>query len=261
MSEVYPSINVIGIKLTLLDWHALLKVVAEAASLGRKVLVASGNTYSFNLAYESEGLRNFLDRADIVRLEGEGLRWGARILGYETPKRLVFADFVWDIAGMAADNGFSFFLLGSRPGVAQRAADRLTERFPTLRIAGVHDGYFDKTTGSAENEAVIQQINAGKPNILFVGFGMPLQERWLGENWPRLDVNVVFTCGALVDYVSGDLRRSPQWLNDHGLEWLGRMIIEPRRLWRRYLIGNPLFLWRVIQQRLRGLPGTTPKTE
>jgi N-acetylglucosaminyldiphosphoundecaprenol N-acetyl-beta-D-mannosaminyltransferase len=262
LTETQPSINIVGVKLTLLDWDSLLHVVAEVAASQQKVLVASGNTFSFNLAYENEWLRAFLNQADIVRLEGEGLRWGARILGYETPKRLVFADFVWDIARTSADNGFSFFLLGSRSGVAQRTADRLTEQFPTLKIAGINHGYFDKTSGSPENEAVIQQINAAKPNILFVGFGMPLQERWLRENWHRLDVNVTFTCGALFDYISGALRRSPQWLNDHGMEWLGRLIIEPRRLWRRYLIGNPLFLWRVVRQRLRGLPdGFKPKVE
>jgi len=251
LSETRSSINLLGAKLTLLDWDGLIQTVGEAASSGRKVLVASGNVFSFNLAYEKPWVRDFLNRADIVRLEGEGLRWGARILGYQTPRRIVFADWIWNLAAMAAREGFSFFLLGSRPGVADKAAARLRERFPNLRIAGTHHGYFDKTPGSAENEAVIQQINAARPNILFVGFGMPLQERWLADNWERLDVNVALTCGALFDYVSGELRRSPKWLNDHGLEWLGRLIIEPRRLWRRYLIGNPLFLWRVLKQRVR----------
>ncbi len=251
MTQSWPSANLIGAKLTLLDWHSLLRTVVDVALSQHKVLVASGNVFSFNLAYEKPWFREFLNRADIVRLEGEGLRWGARILGYSTPSRIVFADWIWDLAGMAAEQGLSFFLLGSRPGVADKAAERLRERFPNLRIVGTHHGYFDKTPGSAENEAVIAQINAAKPNILFVGFGMPLQERWLEENWHRLDVNVAFTCGALFDYVSGELRRAPKWMNDHGLEWLGRLIIEPRRLWRRYLIGNPLFLWRVLKQRLR----------
>ena len=263
MTENQPPINILGVNLTPLDWDSLIQYVSGAAASRRKVLIASGNTYSFNLAYETNWIREFLNEADIVRLEGEGLRWGARILGHNTPRRVVFADWVWDMAGVAATSGISFFLLGSRPGVAQRAADRLTARFPTLHIAGVHHGYFDKTPGSPENESVIRQINSAKPNILFVGFGMPLQERWLRENWHLLDAHVTFTCGALFDYVSGELRRSPQWMNDHGLEWLGRMVIEPRRLWRRYLIGNPLFLWRVVLQRLRGLPGgaSTPGTE
>ena len=122
-------------------------------------------------------------------------------------------------------------------------------RYPGLRIAGTYHGYFDKTPGSPENEAVLQRINAARPNILILGFGMPLQERWLLENWERVDANLALTGGAVFDYLSGELRRPPRWMTEHGLEWLGRMLIEPRRLWRRYVVGNPLFLWRVLLQR------------
>jgi N-acetylglucosaminyldiphosphoundecaprenol N-acetyl-beta-D-mannosaminyltransferase len=101
-----------------------------------------------------------------------------------------------------------------------------------------------------ENETLIQQINDLKPNFILVGFGMPLQERWLMENWDRLEVNIAITLGAVFDYISGDLKRAPGWFNKHGMEWLGRLIIEPRRLWKRYLIGNPLFLLRIIKHRL-----------
>ena len=89
------------------------------------------------------------------------------------------------------------------------------------------------------------------PDILIVGFGMPLQERWLMQNWENLDARVALTGGAVFDYVSGEVRRGPRVLTDNGFEWLARFLIEPGRLWRRYLVGNPLFLWRVLQQRLR----------
>ncbi len=94
------------------------------------------------------------------------------------------------------------------------------------------------------------RTNAVKPNIIIVGFGMQPQERWLMENWDRIEINVALTGGAVFDYVSGELRRAPRWMTDHSLEWLAWLIIEPRRLWKRYLIGNPLFLWRVLKQRL-----------
>jgi N-acetylglucosaminyldiphosphoundecaprenol N-acetyl-beta-D-mannosaminyltransferase len=214
-------------------------------------VIANVNVHCLNLTYRNRWLRDFLNNASVVFCDGAGVVLGARILGDRLPGRITPADWIERLAEIAAQRGFTLFFLGSRPGVADKAAARLRERFPNLRIAGTHHGYFDKTPGSAENEAVIQQINAARPHILFVGFGMPLQERWLADNWERLDVNVAFTCGALFDYVSGELRRSPKWMNDHGLEWLGRLIIEPRRLWRRYVIGNPLFLWRVVKQRLR----------
>lgn len=142
------------------------------------------------------------------------------------------------------------FFLGSKPGIAEKAAQRLQERHPNLVIAGTHHGYFDKTPGSLENEAIIQQINAARPNILIVAFGMPLQEKWLMENWERIDANIALTGGAVFDYISGELARAPRWMTDNGLEWLGRLLIEPGRLWKRYVIGNPLFLWRILLQRL-----------
>jgi len=191
-----------------------------------------------------------MNEADIVRPDGTGLKLGAKILGVNTSPRITWADFAWQLAEFAEPRSFTSFFLGAYPGVAEKAAARLKERFPNLRVVGTHHGYFDKTPGNPENEAVIQQINAVKPNILIVGFGMPLQERWLMENWERIEANVALTGGAVFDYVSGELRRPPQWMTDHGLEWLGRLIIEPRRLWQRYLIGNPLFLWRVLKQRL-----------
>jgi N-acetylglucosaminyldiphosphoundecaprenol N-acetyl-beta-D-mannosaminyltransferase len=214
------------------------------------MMVLSGNVHSFNLAYRQSWLRAFFNQADVVRLDGAGVRLGAWILGHQTPNRMTWADFAWDLAEFAAPRGFTFFFLGARPGVADKAAANLKARYPDLCIVGTHHGYFDKTPGSAENEAVIEQINAVKPNILIVGFGMPLQERWLMENWDRIDANVALTGGAVFDYVSGELQRAPRWMTENGLEWLGRLLIEPRRLWNRYLIGNPLFLWRVLKQRL-----------
>jgi N-acetylglucosaminyldiphosphoundecaprenol N-acetyl-beta-D-mannosaminyltransferase len=216
----------------------------------RKGLVLSGNVCSFNLACRHEWLRAFFNQADIVRLDGAGLRVAAWILGRRTPRRMTWADFVWDLAQLAESEELTCFFLGARPGVADRAAANVKKRFPHLRILGTHHGYFDKTPGSRENKSVIRCINALEPNILIVGFGMPLQERWLMENWDRIEVDVALTGGAVFDYLSGELRRAPRWMTDHGLEWFGRLLIEPRRLWRRYLIGNPVFFLRVLRQRI-----------
>ena len=116
-------------------------------------------------------------------------------------------------------------------------------------VAGADHGYFNKAFDNLENDRVVNNINDVRPNILFVGFGMPMQERWIMENRDRLDVNVIMPVGAMFDYLAGTVPRAPKWMTDHGLEWLGRLIIEPRRLWKRYLIGNPFFLWRVLKQK------------
>lgn len=249
-STTCDRVPILGTPLSLCDKARLLAVIAETIVAKRKLTVLSGNIYAYNLAYERPWLRAFFNKADIVRLDGEGVRWGARLLGYRTPQRMTWADFAWNLAEMAAHNGHTLFLLGGKQGVAEKAALKLKEQYPDLQIVGTHHGYFDKTPNSAETQAVIQTVAVVAPDVLIVGFGMPLQERWLSETRDLLAAKVVLTGGAVFDYISGELHRGPQWMNDHGLEWLARLLIEPRRLWKRYIIGNPLFMWRVLKQRL-----------
>ena len=227
---------------------------SEIGHLARKnacALVLNVNAHCLNLCYEDAVLRDFFRRAEIVFCDGAGVAFAARILGRRIPERITYADWAWSLAAFAAAEGLSLYFLGARPGVAEEAAKRLRERHPDLRISGFHHGYFDRRAGSEENEAVVRKINAASPDILLVGLGMPLQERWLMENRGRLDAGVALTGGAVFDYVSGRVRRGPRLLTENGFEWLARLLLEPRRLWWRYLIGNPLFLARVLKQRFR----------
>jgi N-acetylglucosaminyldiphosphoundecaprenol N-acetyl-beta-D-mannosaminyltransferase len=243
-------VNVLGVgvdPLTVEELHAEIESLVRGRKRG---LVLNANAHCLNLCYEDPALRGFLNSAETIFCDGVGVMLAARILGGRIPARITYADWAWQLADFAAARGFSLFFLGARPGVAQEAARRLKERYPELEIAGVRHGYFDHSTGGPENEAVVEEINFAAPDILLVGLGMPLQEHWLMENRQRLDVGVALTGGAVFDYVSGRLRRGPRLLTGGGLEWLARLLAEPRRLWRRYLVGNPLFLLRVMRQRL-----------
>lgn len=249
MNEKKEHIRILNVAIapiSVIELHTHIKNFIET---DRKAMVLNVNAQMLNLAFERPWLNNFINCSDLVFCDGAGVLLAARILGFHIPQRITYADWMWQLAEFSAQNGYSFFFLGAQPGVADKAAARLKERFLGLKIAGFHHGFFDKTKGSAENEAVIEEINAVQPDILVVGFGMPLQEQWLLENWERLNARVTLTGGAVFDYISGELRRAPRWMTDHGLEWLGRLVIEPRRLWKRYLVGNPLFLWRVLLQR------------
>ena len=245
-------VNVLGVgvdPVTVEELHAGIKRLLEG---GRRGTVLNVNANCLNLIYEDAALRGFFDDADVVFCDGSGVMLAARLLGGRIPERITYADWAWRLAAFAEAEGLSLFLLGARPGVAKRAAQEFLARHPCLNITGIGHGHFDHTPGSEENEAVLREVNAAGPDILIVGMGMPLQERWLMENRSRLDAGVTLTGGAVFDYVSGGLRRGPRLLTDNGFEWLARLLVEPRRLWRRYLLGNPLFLLRVLRQLLEG---------
>ncbi|MBA4115611.1 MAG: WecB/TagA/CpsF family glycosyltransferase [Rubrobacter sp.] len=243
-------VNVLGVwvdPLTVAELHAtILGIVRERGH----ALVLHQNVHGLNLCYRNPELRAFFNAAPVVFCDGAGVVLGARILGARLPKRITYADWAWQLAAFAEEEGLSVFFLGARPGIVEKAAGRLLAKHPGLKVAGARHGYFDQASGSSENEAVLREVNAARPDILLVGFGMPLQERWLARNWDRMDARVALTGGAVFDYVSGELERGPHILTDNGFEWLARLFIEPRRLWRRYVIGNPLFLARVLKQRL-----------
>jgi N-acetylglucosaminyldiphosphoundecaprenol N-acetyl-beta-D-mannosaminyltransferase len=241
--------NVLGVMIDMLRLTEVIERIREAAENSDHTLIAHVNLMGINLAYEQEWLRQFYNSADLVFCDGMGVMLGARWLGYDIPERFTLADWMWPLAEMAAVQNLSLFLLGNPPGVAERAAERLQERKPGLRIAGTKHGFFDKTPGCTENDATVKCINEVHPNILLVGFGMPVQEQWLMDNWSYLRVNVAITCGALFEYLSGDLKRGPSWMTQNYMEWLARVIISPRRYLRRYLRDIPLFAHRIMRQK------------
>jgi N-acetylglucosaminyldiphosphoundecaprenol N-acetyl-beta-D-mannosaminyltransferase len=247
------AVNLLGVRVGTLSVESLVNFITRTILAGGKARAAYVNIYAINLAQELAWFRDFFNSSDVVYCDGFGVKWGARLLGLRIPNRYTPPDWITLLAAECAHRRFSLYLLGAHQGVAEKVAELLKQQFPDLSIAGAHHGYFDKSPGSVENEAVLQAINATSPDILLVGLGMPLQERWLMENWDRLEAKVAIPVGALFDYLAGEFPRAPHWMTDHGLEWLGRLIIEPRRLWRRYLLGIPRFLWLVLNQRLERL--------
>ncbi len=207
------------------------------------------NAHVLNQSREDPDLRAALEHADLVYCDGYGVRLAAKALDVEIPHRMTGADWIWDLASLCEAAGASVYLLGGDPGVAAQAAVRLRRAHPALRIAGTHHGYFQ--LGSAHDDRVVEDINARRPDIVLVGMGTPKQELWVQRSAERLDARVLWTVGALFDYVSGRVPRAPASLADNGLEWIFRLAIEPQRMWRRYLVGNPVFLSRVMAQARR----------
>jgi len=149
------------------------------------------------------------------------------------------ADWIHDLCRKAVTENLGMFLLGGTGEVANSAAHVLRVRHPGLRIVGTAAGY-------GADLATVHAVNDSGANILLVGMGTPTQEKWIARYRPSLDVPVVWAVGALFDFVSGRIPRGPSWMTDHGLEWVCRLGAEPGKLWKRYLFGNPLFLWRIM---------------
>lgn len=249
MVNPIKKLFLLGTQVSLIDKFQLLSIVANSIQKEEKITVLSGNVYAYNLAYETKWYQKILNNADIVRIDGFGVRLGAWILGFKTPPRMTWADFAWDLFEYAQNNCYSIFFLGASDAVVTLAKDRVLEKYPRLVISGTHHGYFNKENG-VENDEVCSLINRSHPDILIVGFGMPIQEKWIANNRDRIHPYVVFSGGAVFDYLSGNLKRGPLWMRKYGFEWLARLLIEPKRLWKRYLFGNALYIFRVIIQKV-----------
>ena len=242
-------IKILDTKVSALTTEELLKSLAETIRRRDRAVVGSGNVHAFNLARRLPWFREFLNRADMVRLDGFGIRLGAAILGQRTPPRSTWADFGWALAAMCASQGFRLFFFGGQPGIAETAAQRLTTAFPQLQVAGTQHGFIDVSPDAHDNTELIARINERETDILVVGLGMPKQERWIRTHRDDLQAPVIMTGGAVFEYLAGTTRRAPGWMHHHGLEWLFRLLQNPRRLWHRYLVGNPTFLWHVLWSR------------
>lgn len=243
MSASPEVTNALWVPVALLTTQELHAAIREIIDAGRKELVLNVNIHAMNLAYELPWFRELLSRTRIVFCDGAGVMLALRLLsGVQVPERVTYADWMWQLAAQCAAHGDRLYLLGGEPGAAEAAASKLVARYPTLIVAGCHHGFFAKE--GPETAAVIECVNATRPQVLVVGFGMPLQERWLDANVHALAANVLLSGGAVFDYVSGKSRRGPRFLLDHGGEWIARLAYEPRRLWRRYLVGNPMFMFR-----------------
>jgi len=243
-------VRVLGVPIDLLTVNELHEHLLRFVRARARATVLHVNVHAINLAGRHPWFARILQDADLVFCDGHGVMLGAWLLRQRLPVRITYADWTWQLAALCEREGLSLYLLGGRPGVAEAAAARLRARHPRLQIAGAHHGYFDRDPASDGSGAVVAAINAARPDILIVGLGMPIQEAWVAAHRVRIGSPVVLTAGAAFDYVSGRLRRPPRWMTAHGLEWLGRLIIEPRRLMGRYLIGNSVFLWRVLRDRL-----------
>ena len=245
--KIFDEITILQTRFHKVTVTQLIEYLVAAATLEKKTTVGNVNVRAMNLAHDIHWYREFLNSSDLVFCDGFGVILGAKLLGYsiESKHRMTCPDFIENLALSCEQQNVSLFLLAGQPGVVDKTISKLKAIAPRLRING-HHGYFDKS--GAENNYVIEKINKFNPGILYVGFGMPLQEKWILDNFSRIEAHVFLPLGACLDFYTNTVYRGPIWMTDRGLEWMTRLFTEPQRLWQRYFVGNPLFLYRVMKQ-------------
>jgi N-acetylglucosaminyldiphosphoundecaprenol N-acetyl-beta-D-mannosaminyltransferase len=222
--------------------HDLNRSIEAAVTSNRRILIANHNQHALYLYHRYEKMRKLYACADLIHIDGMPLVYWGKILGYPLRRehRTTYVDWIEPLMAAANRQNWRVYYLGSRPGVAERGAAVFRGQFQGLQIT-VRDGYFDATPGGLDNQQVLDEISAYRPHVLMVGMGMPRQEYWVLDTLDQIHANAVLMCGAAIDYVAGAVPTPPRWLGAAGLEWLFRLVNEPRRLGYRYLI-EPWFL-------------------
>jgi N-acetylglucosaminyldiphosphoundecaprenol N-acetyl-beta-D-mannosaminyltransferase len=232
-------INVMGLRLHNLHRDVIAERVVAGALAGQKMLVVNANAHFVVLSQTNPWMRTLFSKADIAFCDGSGVQLAARFLTGRAAHRTTPPEWIGTVLTAMGPKA-SIYWLGGRSEVVADAASRYEARYG-VRTAGIQHGFFDMSAGSADSLALVQRINQAAPNIILVNMGMPRQERWLWDNWDHLETGVAITAGALVDHAAGRVHRPPRWVANLGIEWLVRLVREPRRLWRRYLLGLPVF--------------------
>jgi N-acetylglucosaminyldiphosphoundecaprenol N-acetyl-beta-D-mannosaminyltransferase len=246
--------NFLGIGLSVITRASLLETLHDSLQVRRRLTISFLNPNIVIYAHRDPSVVRFMNEFDIVLPDGIGVVLGARFLGIPVPERLGNDDIGADIFEICAKEGYSNFLFGSRPGVAERAAVNLKRSFPSLRISGTLHGFWFNASAKTnwckfeDNAEILKQINSSHADVLWVGLSTPLQQRWVYEHRDHINACVVITSGGYLDHLAERVHWYPPFFRLH-FSWLYRLLREPRRLWRRYSSELIMFTWLLLHQR------------
>ncbi|MFH1727199.1 MAG: WecB/TagA/CpsF family glycosyltransferase [Pseudomonadota bacterium] len=235
------KIKILNINVDVIDLDNLFEKLLIAKKTNQKITINYLNIHVANEAYKNKKLLEALNDSDIVYCDGDGIRLGSYLTKQIVPPKNTGADFIDELTAFCEKNNISIFYLGGTKEVSEKAEALFRNKYPFLSIKGFKDGYFD-----FNDKSVVEEINEASPDLLIVGMGTPAQELWIRENKGMLNAKTIWAIGGTLDYLTGKQKRGSKLMRDLHLEWLGRFLSDPLRLWKRYLIGNCLFLYRVL---------------
>jgi N-acetylglucosaminyldiphosphoundecaprenol N-acetyl-beta-D-mannosaminyltransferase len=242
-----PRVDILGVGVSAINMDDALDVIDGWITGGFRQYVCITGVHGIMESQRDEALRRIHNNAGLVTPDGMPLVWLSKWRGWRRTTRVYGPDLMLALCERSLATGYRHFFYGGKEGVPERLARRLQKRYPGLVVAGTYSPSF-KAVAAQESDEVLDLINDAKPDIVWVGLGTPKQEHWMAQHVERLSACVLVGVGAAFDFHAGLQRQAPRWMQQSGLEWVFRLANEPRRLWRRYLVNNPMFVWLTLLQ-------------
>lgn len=237
--------RIFGVWLDALTMDQTVRRCAELVETERPVQHVVLNASKVVLMRDVPGLRTIIENCDLVNADGQSVVWAGRLLGVPVPERVAGIDLMERLLELSEKRGWPVYFLGAEDAVLDRFQEVVTQRFPQIIVAGARNGYF------TDDVAVADVVRAAQPRVLFVGISSPRKEQFLAEQLPRMGPVFAMGVGGSFDVWAGKAQRAPRWMQRFGLEWFHRFAQEPRRLWKRYLVGNARFLGITLAERFK----------
>ncbi|MFQ3549752.1 MAG: WecB/TagA/CpsF family glycosyltransferase [Armatimonadota bacterium] len=242
-------VEILGVKIDIIDMYRAVEQVCSFVQSGTAHIIVTADAYNIVTCKNDPEFKKIVNNADLVTADGAGILKGSKILGCPIPYKVSGIDLLEEICKTASKEGFGVYLLGAAPTIAEKAAEKLKEKYPGLIISGVRDGYFTET----DEEKIVNEIKSSGAKVLFVGMGIPKQEKWISKHLDNLGVSVAMGVGGSFDVISGNIQRAPKWMQKHGLEWLYRIIKDPKKIYKVSVL--PKFVMMVYKEKLFGKKG------
>jgi N-acetylglucosaminyldiphosphoundecaprenol N-acetyl-beta-D-mannosaminyltransferase len=245
-----PRVDILGVNVSAINMVQALDTIEAWIATGEKNYVCVTGVHGVMESQRDEELRRIHNAAGMVTPDGMPLVWISRLRGYRHVDRVYGPDLLLELCACSVTRGYRNYFYGGGAGVPDLLAERLREKFPGLEVVGVFSPPFRELTLDEDGD-VVQAINRARPDIVWIGLSTPKQERWMARHSKSLNAPVLIGVGAAFDFHAGIKRQAPRWMQRSGLEWLYRLGCEPRRLWRRYVFNNSLFIMLTIARACR----------
>ena len=236
---------ILSVQISAIDMDDACSLVEEAVSKRQKKYICVCPVSTIMECKRNENVLTSVNSADLATPDGMAVVWIGRMQGYANIRRVYGPELMQRICDISEKRGFRNYFYGSRTDVLERLKERLKTKYPDLIIAGIYSPPF-RQLSKEENDKIVEDINSSNPDIIWVGLGSPKQDLWMHEHRNRINAPIMIGVGAAFDFLAGTKPQAPPWIRNHGFEWLFRLITEPKRLWRRYLVNYPLFIYYVL---------------